>query len=320
MMKVFRFGIMGAGSIAHKFCDAVKHIPQCELVAVSSKSLDRAQGFASQEGIEKAYDSYEMMLQEEQLDGVYIAVTVDAHYDLCMLSMDYKVPILCEKAMFPTAREAEEVFQRAKRENIFIMEGMWSRFLPAIQTARRWILDGKIGEIAYGDVTIGFQAPYDPDNRYWNPKLGGGAALDLTVYSYELLTYMIDQPILDMKVSATWSETGVDTTDQITLQYDNALASIMATLACSMEEHLIIYGSKGRVVVPRPIFADKALLYDNKQLIESFEDSTTINGFTYEIEEMIRCINEGLIESPTVTHQLTIDCCRLYDRIWLTKP
>ena len=228
--------IMGAGNIANKFCDAVKRMEDCEVAAVASKSMDRAENFAEKNGIKAAYDSYEKMLAEEKPDCVYIAVTQDAHFALCMLCLDYKTPVLCEKAMFLNSAQAEEVFTRAEKEKVFVMEAMWSRFLPAVKMAKQWMEEGKIGTPSFIDTAIGFLAPVDKDNRYYSPKLGGGAAYDITVYAYELTTFMIERPAEDVQVSAVWSDTGVDISDQVTIRYPGLLASLRTSFAKVIHE------------------------------------------------------------------------------------
>ena len=235
-MKNFKFAIMGAGNIANKFCDAVKRMEDCEVAAVASKSMDRAENFAEKNGIKAAYDSYEKMLAEEKPDCVYIAVTQDAHFALCMLCLDYKTPVLCEKAMFLNSAQAEEVFTRAEKEKVFVMEAMWSRFLPAVKMAKQWMEEGKIGTPSFIDTAIGFLAPVDKDNRYYSPKLGGGAAYDITVYAYELTTFMIERPAEDVQVSAVWSDTGVDISDQVTIRYPGLLASLRTSFAAALRE------------------------------------------------------------------------------------
>lgn len=182
--KAFRFAIMGAGNIAKKFYDAASSLENCCVAAVASKSMERAKAFADKYGIEKAYDSYEQMLIEEKPDCVYIATTCDSHYELSMLCLKYDTPVLCEKAMFLNSAEAREVFALAQEKKVFVMEAMWSRFLPAVNKAKEWLQAGRIGNPAYANIKIGFHAPEDPNNRYLSPKLGGGAAYDLTVYGY----------------------------------------------------------------------------------------------------------------------------------------
>ena len=130
----FNFAIMGAGSIAGKFVDAVRRVEGCEVVAVASKSMERAEIFARRFVIERYYDSYETMLQEGSIDCVYIATTPNFHYELAKLCLAYNVPVLCEKAMFMNRKEAEDIFAESKRKGVFVMEAMWSRFLPAVHT------------------------------------------------------------------------------------------------------------------------------------------------------------------------------------------
>lgn len=319
-MKNFRFAIMGAGNIANKFCDAVKRMGDCEVAAVASKSMERAQGFAEKNGIKAAYDSYEKMLAEEKPDCVYIAVTQDAHYALCMLCLDYKTPVLCEKAMFLNSAQAEEVLTRAEKEKVFVMEAMWSRFLPAIKMAKQWMDEGKIGTPSFIDTAIGFLAPVDKDNRYYSPKLGGGASYDITVYAYELTTFMIEQPVEDVQVSAVWSDTGVDISDQVTLRFPGILASLRTSFAAGLHERMVIYGNEGKIVIPHPHFAEEVFLYDkNNELVMRFQDTVTENGFLYEIEEVANCIRDGRTESPVVPHSLTRECAKLFDRILETR-
>ena len=186
--ETFRWGILGAGQIAVKFCDAVKSIADCTVAAVGSKSFSRAETFARENGISRWYGDYEELLKKERPDAVYIAATSNDHYRLTMMALDYEIPVLCEKAMFQNSGQASVVFARSEKEKVFVMEAMWSRFLPAVRTAAKWLEQGRIGKVTAAEAAIGFLAPYDPSNRYFSPALGGGAALDLTVYTFELLT------------------------------------------------------------------------------------------------------------------------------------
>lgn len=143
-MSTFRFAIMGAGNIAHQFCDAVTLVEDCEVSAIASKDLGRAQKFAEECSVAHAYDNYEQMLIEEKPDCVYIAVTPNDHFRLTMLCLEHRVPVLCEKAMFTNSAEAKAVFEKAEKDQTFVMEAMWSRFLPAVNQAKKWAAEGKI--------------------------------------------------------------------------------------------------------------------------------------------------------------------------------
>ena len=319
-MKKFRFAIMGAAKIANKFCNAVKLVDNCEVTAVSSKSMERAQAFAEKNNLPAAYDDYEEMLIKEKPDCVYIAVTVNDHFRLCMLCLDYNVPVICEKAMFMNSQEAEIVFERSKKQQVFVMEATWSRFLPAVQQAKRWIDEGMIGDLRFVDASIGFVAPAGDDNRYHSAALGGGAARDITIYTYEIARMMVDKPFGETQIQTIWGKTGVDLTEHISIRCEDVLVSMVTSFAAKLDESMTIYGEKGKVVVPRPHVASQALLYNEKgELVSHFKDEQTENGFVYEIADCIDCIRSGKIESETVPQALTLDCARLFDQIDKTR-
>ncbi len=317
-MSTFRFGIMGAADIANKFCDAVRHIENCSVVAVSSKSMERAKAFAEKNHIDAAYDSYEEMLVQEKPDAVYIAVTTNAHYELCKLCLVHNIPILCEKTMCIGSKETEEVLNLAKEKGIFCMEAMWSRFLPAIRKVREWCRQGRIGELRFGDINVGFQPAKDYNNRFYNKALGGGAALDLTVYCYEIMTYLIEEPILEMHTMSNFAESDVDISNVISLRYQNAMACLKGSIAAHYEEKLQLFGEEGTICVPSPHFASEAYLYDRQgKLLEHFVDKETPNGFVYEIQETMACVQAGKVESEVVPHALTLEYARICDQLML---
>ncbi|MDY3917434.1 MAG: Gfo/Idh/MocA family oxidoreductase [Candidatus Limivivens sp.] len=327
-MDGFRFAVMGAGKIAGKFCEAVKLLDQkaeasgehCEICAVASKSLERARAFAERNQIAKFYDSYEKMLEKEKPDCVYIAVTPNDHFRLTMLCVEHGIPVLCEKAMFQDSAEAEQAFGAAQEKQVFVMEALWSRYLPAVRQAKTWLAQGRIGRPEIAQFSIGFAAPEDPENRYLNSGLGGGAAKDITVYAYEITTFLLEQKIRKMDVSVTWGETGVDLVDHISMEFEHMQADLMASFVTKMEDRMVIYGRKGKIILPAPHYASECLLYDETgALAEHFTDTVTENGFVYEAADVIRCIRAGKLQSETVPWEDTRACARLFDRIAQTR-
>lgn len=316
----FRFAIMGAGGIAHKFCDAVNRIPDCEVVAIASKSLSRAEHFASKNHLKAAYENYEQMLEAEHPDCVYIATDTGSHFDLTMLCIEHHVPVLCEKAMFRGSYEAETALKRSREENVFLMEAMWSRFLPTVKCVKSWVEENKIGNINFCNAQIGFIAPPDKTNRFHSAALGGGAAFDLTVYTYEITTWFLGKGYLKSQEATLWEDTGVDLVNQITLCYPETVAALTTSFISTMENYLILYGSGGKIVLPNPHFANEAFCYNTEgALIAHFKDDVTENGFVYEIKEAMDCIRAGKLESSVIPHEDTLDCAYLFDRIARTK-
>lgn len=313
MMKRFRFGILGAGGIAHKFCNAVGKIDGACVAAVASKDQKRAWHFAKRHKIEDFYDSYEQLLRRDDLDAIYIATTHNFHYENIMDCLAHNKPVLCEKSMVPTAAQAREIFDLAGEKQLFVMEAMWSRFLPHINQARQWIREGRIGSLETAGCSIGFRASGDPAHRINNPALGGGALYDIGVYAIELITYLIDEPILEVRPMLTRSETGVDQTDHIMLRFPSCTAALHATTAAAIREELFICGSEGSIRIPRAHCSHSCTLFHKNGFPVKRFFKNYGNGFAFEIQETMRCIRSGKLESEIVPHRATIQCAEIFD-------
>lgn len=309
----FRWVILGAGNIANKFADAVRRIDGAEVIAVGSRSAERAAEFARKNGIPHA-GSYEEVLAMRP-DAAYIAATTEAHADLTRLCIEHGVPVLCEKAMFTNSAEAEEVFALAREKAVFCMEAMWSRFLPTHAEMKRVLDSGAIGEVRYAEFAIGWHAPDGPGSRFFEPSLGGGAAYDLLVYCYELAEYYLGVPDAVEGVSVRYADTGVDETEAVTLRFPGCLCTLSASIAVNLEERAVLHGTKGTLIMPKPHFSGEFTLRMNDGTESIWRDETTENGFVYEAEEVMRCVREGLTESPVVPHDLTLRCARVFDLI-----
>lgn len=316
MSEKFRWAVMGASDIANKFCNAVSLIPEAEVVAVANRTLSRCQDFAKKNGIPSVYDDFALMLEKEKPDCVYIAVTQNAHKDLVDMCVNRGFPVLCEKAMFLTEKDAVQSFANAESKKIFTMEAMWSRFLPAVLKAVEWVKSGKIGDLCLIDFAIGFNAPSGPNNRFFIKANGAGAAWDLSVYGYMMSELFTGKEPDAITADCIFNEDNVDTTDNITLNYGKITSSVKTSFTTRIKEEMTIYGNKGRIVIPSPHFAQEAILYNNDfEVVEKFVDSQTKNGFYYEVREAMECVKAGKIESEVVPHSLSISSCKMYDAI-----
>lgn len=321
-MNKFRFGIIGCGKIAHKFIDAVNRMDTCEVAAVASKSMERARSLAEQYGIPSYYDSYETMMREADLDGIYIATVPSFHKENCLLCIQYGKPFLVEKTAFMNKADAEEVFEKAEAAGIYSMEGMWSRFIPTVRKVKQWIDEGAIGTVGQLEIHIGFLAEDDPNSRYLKKDIGGGACYDLTVYAVEIADFLLDGPAEELDVIANWGYTGVSITEQVVMKYKNgAIALCGGSLAFPKDEICVIYGSKGKIVMPKPHVGPHVYRYDAAgALVEEFEDTVCPNGFIYEIQEMIDCTRAGKVESEVTPHSMTLWYEEIVDMIQETDP
>ena len=313
----FRWVILGAGDIAIKFNDAVRRIEGAEVIGVGSRSAERGAAFAQKHGIPHS-GTYQEML-DLRPDAAYIAATTEAHADLTRLCINAGIPVLCEKAMFTNAAEAEEVFALAKEKQVFAMEAMWSRLLPAIVELKMKLDEGAIGQVKHAEISIGWEAYSGPGSRFDLKELGGGAAYDLLVYCYELMEFFVGVPEKVENVSVHWASTGVDETETVTLRYPWGLATLTASIGVRLDERTVLLGNKGQLRMLRPHFGSDFVVRHPDGTEDYWKDDKTENGFVYEAEEVMRCVQAGLLESPTVPHELTLRCAKLFDQLNATK-
>lgn len=307
-----KFGIIGAGHIAHKFCKAVALVEEACVVAVASRTEGKALAFAQEEGIELSYDTYEELLENPEIDAVYIATTHNFHYENILACIQHKKAVLCEKCLVLTKKEAETVFATAKQEKVFVMEAMWSRFLPAVNKAREWVLEGQIGEIELANCLIGFKADSNPENRIMNPKLAGGALYDIGVYAIEMMTYFIEEPIQEVQTMTTYTQTGVDKVDNITLKFEKAIANLQCMVTGNVPNALYLYGTNGYIYIPNMHYAQECFMY-KEEGVEHFK-APHDNGFEYQIQEVVECMKKGALESEVMPHKVTLECAEIFDQ------
>lgn len=314
---MFHFGIMGAGKIADKFCQAFDFVSGADVSAVASKSMQRAEELAQKHGISKAYDSYEKMLSEAKPDAVYIATTPNFHLELIMLCIKYNTPVLCEKAMFTCKKDAVTAFEAARAQRVFLMEATWTLFLPNMRNMKKWITDGRIGTPVLAEASVGWIWESNQVERFGKSLPGNGAMGNVGIYGYELLHYLLGGKPDEMHAYARFADDGItDISEAVSARFGDCLAQIQSTNMSRMDEHISIHGDKGRIYAPHAHWGNESYLYVwDKEEPEVFIDKKTINGFEYEIEEVVRCVKAGKLESDVVPHSLTLACCDMFDLI-----
>lgn len=312
---MYHFGIIGAGNIAHKFIEAVRMTKNADVTAVASKSLERARDWAEKEGLSRYYDSYETLLADPDIDIIYIATLSNAHYDNIKACLEAGKHVICEKPMTQTASQAQEVITLAREKQLFLMEGMWSRFLPKSLRVRRWIQEGRIGELHLMQANIGWKADKTYNKRLFYPELGGGSLYDIGIYPMELLPYYADQKITQMQFLKKDYSTGVDDIVSLNLQLERCIANIQCSFTTKMPEDAYLYGSDGYIHIPKIHFGNRARLYDlEDRLVEDFHEGLD-NGFYYEVCEVISCIEKGQTESSICPLNMTYDNAKLFDHV-----
>ena len=220
--------------------------------------------------------------------------------------------MLCEKSMFMTLAEAEKAFGFARERKVFLMEAMWSRFLPCVQKAREWVAEGRIGTVQIANYTGGINAP--ESHRIFKPELGGGAMYDLTVYPIEILTYLVNQPLVDVRAEIGWGCSGVDEDNSLLLKFETCRGTVQTTTHARIPSPCGLYGPKGYIRLEQTHRASAVELYDGEfRLVERFE-SEVENGFEYEAAEVMRCVKMGELESAVMPHRDTLECIGVFEK------
>lgn len=275
MSKIIRWGILGTGNIARQFARGLRLLPDAQLLAVGSRTLATAQEFSHQLSIPRAYGSYEDLVEDNDIDVVYIATPQNRHKDDCILCLNAGKAILCEKPFTINAQEAREVIDLARQKRLFCMEAMWMRFMPLIQKVQTLINSGAIGEIRMLTADFGVPTEFNSDNRYFNPKLGGGALLDRGVYSLSLAFQLLGPPS-EVVSQASMGKTGVDEQSALILSYPNGqLAILSATLNTYTSNEALIMGTGGKIRIHEPFYRPHKLSITKFPTLNSSSSEST---------------------------------------------
>ena len=314
--KTIHWGILGPGAIAYNFAEGLKYVKNAKLTAVGSRDIERAKNFALKYNIPFAFGSYEELARCEEVDVIYVATPHGRHYEDMLLCLDNDKNILCEKSFTLNARQATHVLDRAKQKNVFIMEAMWTLFMPVIFKLKELLKDGVIGRLTFINADLGFHFPFDPEHRVYNPQLGGGALLDIGVYPLSLCYHLFGVPD-EIKALALIGKTGVDEQDGILFKYgDGPLAHLYASLRSQTPSEALFIGTKGTIRLHAPLYRPAGITVKvdgQKELY--FDAGLAGNGYNYEAEEVGRCLIAGKTESGLISHRHTLEVMELMDTI-----
>ena len=296
--QCIKWGIIGTGRIAHTFATALQVVTNSELTAVGSRDMEKATQFASEFQIPKAYGSYEDLMKDPEVDVVYIATPHNLHETNTLLALNHHKHVLCEKPMGVNLQESTRMIEKAKTENLFLMEALWSRFLPNIIKTKEIVTSGEIGEVKLMTVFFSLRSKNGPEHRHFNIDLCGGSILDIGIYNIFLSLFLLGKP-QQFTAIAGLSEQGGDNSSSYTFRYNNDTLSVM--YSSFMGESPIvaeIHGTKGKVTLEHLWFCPgkvKVNYLDGRENI--FEFNVKSNGYEYEAEEVATCILAGKTQS-----------------------
>jgi predicted dehydrogenase len=314
--KSYNWGMLGAGRIANKFADGLKCLPNANRYAVAARSLERAEVFKNNHDFEKAYGSYEEMLADPQVDVVYISTTNNLHYEHTMMCLEAGKAVLCEKPFASNREQVEKMVAKAREKNVFLMEALWSRFLPSMIQFKEQVERGNIGKPLLLQCNFGFISPFDPNKRVYDPALGGGSIPDIGIYPIFTAMYLFGYPE-KIEVMSVPSPTGTDWTTSILFKHKGKeISMLLSSFEMIPDNEARLYGEGGFLKLHSMFHMPTRLsIKRNDGNEEEIFVSSTGNGYNYEAAEVMACLGRKQIESPELPLSFSLDLMQVLDEV-----
>lgn len=318
-METIRWGILGCGRIARKFAADLSYVAEAKLVAVGARNLETAQKFALDFPCPHVHGSYEALASNPEVDVIYIATPHAFHHEHTLLCLNHKKAVLCEKAFAINQGQVKEMVELSRKNKVFLMEAIWSKFLPQYEKVMELLSAGALGEIRNVLINFGFipQPPVPP--RLFDPALGGGSLLDIGIYNVFFALTFLGRPDV-IEASMTPSPEGVDIQCAMLFKYNNgAMAQLFSSLSSNQATEADICGSKSRIRLTSRFYGPSATIElftgreESKKLIAFHKE--TGGGYQYEARHVGDCLRKGLVESPIMTHADSLLLMETLDRI-----
>jgi predicted dehydrogenase len=315
MGDTIRWGIIGPGKIAHNFAKDLKLVSDGRLTAVASRNVEKAELFAKEYNAKHAFGSYEELFNCDDVDVIYVATPHTLHAQWSIMAMDHGKHVLCEKPMGVNLSEVEKMIASAKRNQVFLMEALWSRFNPTIRKVKQLIDAGELGDIGYIHADFAFYGlDRSEEGRVLNPNLAGGSLLDIGIYPIFLAYVMLGKP-KSIKAVSKFYKTGVEVQTAMIFEYEKAQALLYSGLTSNSEMKAEIAGSKGSIFIHPRWHEAQGYSIEKADTLDKFDQPTKGKGYTYEIEEVHSCLKSGRLESELWSHQNSLDLIGLLDRV-----
>ncbi len=315
MADKIRWGIVGPGHIAHSFAKDLSLVEDGKLTAVASRSLDRANEFADEYGAEHRFGSYQELFESDVVDVLYIATPHTSHCELTLKAINHGKAVLCEKPMGVDADQVKMMIAAAKKNEVFLMEALWSRFNPSIGKVKKLIEDGKIGDVTYLNANFGFYGlDRDEDGRLLNPDLAGGSLLDIGIYPIFLAYLILGKPD-NIEAASLFHKTGVEVQTAMIFEYSHAQATLASGLRSNMQMRAEIAGSKGSAFLHDRWHETQGYSLEIDGNLEDFDLPTTGKGYAHEIDEVHHCLRKGNLQSEKWSLQNSLDLANLLDEV-----
>lgn len=306
MHKTINWGIIGLGNIAHKFATDLLTVEGAKLYAVASRNQEKADVFAAKYNAIKAYDSYEALAKNKNIDAVYIATPHALHKENTLLCLDNGIAVLCEKPFAMDSNEVLEMIAKAKEKNVLLMEALWTYFLPHYQYVLK-ALEGKIyGDVLKLEADFGFYRAFDNSSRLFNKSLGGGSLLDIGIYPIFAALSTLGIP-KNIEANATYYENGADSSCDMVFEYDNnAKAVLKSTLFEDTSTEAIFHCERGIIKINSQFHAPSTVnLIPNKGNAETIDFNYKTIGYSYEAIHFNELLRQGKTESHVMSFEFS---------------
>ncbi len=316
-MDKIRWGILGTGNIAKQFARGLAVLSDADLAAVGSRSQASADAFGDEFDVPRRHPSYAALANDPDVDVVYVATPHNLHRENSLLCLQADKAVLCEKPFAINAGEAEQVIALAREKRLFLMEAMWTRFLPALQQTRQLLAGGAIGDVRMLAADFGFRASFDPQGRLFDPHLGGGALLDVGIYPISLASLVFGAPPSRVSSLAHLGQSSVDEQAAMIFGYDQGqLALLSSATRTNTPQEAVISGTEGQIRIHTPWWQACTLTLsvqgeEDQVLRLPFEG----NGYNYEAVEVMDCLRGGKTESDLMPLDETLAIMRTLDQI-----
>lgn len=310
-----KFAILGPGNIAGQMAQAVTKLKEIECYAVASRSYDRAKAFADKWGFEKAYGSYEEMVNDPEVELVYVASPHSSHCEHAKLCLDHGKHVLLEKAFTVNTAQAEELIRLSEEKGLLLTEAIWTRYMPSRKMIGDLLAQGILGKVTSLTANLGYALA--DVKRMQEPELAGGALLDLGVYPINFALMAFGDDVTKIESSSVMSPKGIDWMNSITLTFaDGKMAVLHSNMLAQTDREGVIFGDQGYLEVQNINNCEEIRVYDfDRNLTAKYPVPKQINGYEYEVLSCVRAIAEGKTECPEMPHSETLRVMKMLDTI-----
>ena len=277
-----------------------------DIVAVAARSLDDAKEFADQYDIPKTYEGYDALFADPDIDAIYISTPHTFHFAHTKAALEAGKHVLCEKPFTVGAAECQALIDLAREKQLFLMEALWTYFLPAIRKALQWLNEGRIGELKHVKGDFGYPIPYNPDSREWNVELAGGVLLEMGIYPVSFNWLFNPRKDYTMSVVGRRADNGADRDVTILFDYGDRDAVLNTSFDCRLPNWGFLVGTEGYIAIPDFFRASECQLHVLDDCIDHFKDNRQGSGFEFQIEAACKAIINGQVECEQVPHQTSL--------------